>query len=98
MASSPRRSVVAWLLYDFANSAYVAVIPGTVYSKYYALAVVGNEHGQGDFWWGLSVTISMVIVAVASPPLGAIADQPRVSERPARASHSPCLSVAATAL
>ncbi len=81
MASSPRRSVVAWLLYDFANSAYVAVIPGTVYSKYYALAVVGNEHGQGDFWWGLSVTISMVIVAVASPPLGAIADHAGVRKR-----------------
>jgi UMF1 family MFS transporter len=81
VASSPRRSVVAWLLYDFANSAYVAVIPGTVYSKYYALAVVGNEHGQGDFWWGLSVTISMVIVAVASPPLGAIADHAGVRKR-----------------
>jgi UMF1 family MFS transporter len=81
VASSPRRSVVAWLLYDFANSAYVAVIPGTVYSKYYALAVVGNERGQGDFWWGLSVTISMVIVAVASPPLGAIADHAGVRKR-----------------
>lgn len=81
MASSPRRGVVAWLLYDFANSAYVAVIPGTVYSKYYALAVVGNERGQGDFWWGLSVTISMVIVALASPPLGAIADHAGVRKR-----------------
>jgi UMF1 family MFS transporter len=78
---APRRTVVAWLLYDFANSAYVAVIPGTVYSKYYALAVVGNEHGEGDFWWGLSVTISMVIVALASPPLGAIADHAGVRKR-----------------
>ena len=43
------RAVVAWLLYDFANSAFVAVIPATVYSKYYALAVVGNDRGQGDF-------------------------------------------------
>ncbi len=81
MTPAPRRTVVAWLLYDFANSAYVAVIPGTVYSKYYALAVVGNEHGEGDFWWGLSVTISMVIVALASPPLGAIADHAGVRKR-----------------
>jgi len=65
---------VAWTLYDFANSAYIAVIPATVYSKYYALAVVGNERGEGDFWWGLAVTTSMVVVALASPPLGAIAD------------------------
>ncbi|MBI4560445.1 MAG: MFS transporter, partial [Candidatus Rokubacteria bacterium] len=69
-----RRAAVAWTLYDFANSAFVAVIPATVYSKYYALAVVGNERGEGDFWWGLAVTTSMAIVALSAPPLGAIAD------------------------
>jgi UMF1 family MFS transporter len=77
----PRRTIVAWLLYDFANSAYVAVIPATVYAKYYALSVVGNERGEGDFWWGLSVTLSMVIVALASPPLGAIADHAGIRKR-----------------
>ncbi|MFQ5897878.1 MAG: MFS transporter [Candidatus Methylomirabilia bacterium] len=69
-----RQAVVAWTLYDFANSAFVAVITATVYAKYYALAVVGNERGEGDFWWGLAVTTSMAIVALSSPPLGAIAD------------------------
>jgi UMF1 family MFS transporter len=77
----PRRAVVAWLLYDFANSAYVAVISATVYAKYYALAVVGNEHGEGDLWWGLAVSISMVIVALASPPLGATADHAGLRKR-----------------
>jgi len=76
-----RKAVVAWTLYDFANSAFVAVIPATVYSKYYALVVVGNEQGLGDFWWGLSVTTSMVIVALAAPPLGAIADHAGVRKR-----------------
>lgn len=57
-----RKATVAWTLYDFANSAFVAVIPATVYSKYYALSVVGNERGEGDFWWGLAVTTSMAIV------------------------------------
>ena len=79
--SSNRKAVVAWMLYDFANSAFVAVIPATVYSKYYALAVVGNERGEGDFWWGLSVTLSMAIVALFSPPLGAIADHAGVRKR-----------------
>jgi UMF1 family MFS transporter len=72
---------VSWLIYDFANSAYVAVIPATVYAKYYALSVVGNERGEGDFWWGVAVTLSMVIVAVASPPLGAIADHAGLRKR-----------------
>ncbi len=75
------RAVVAWLLYDFANSAFVAVIPATVYSKYYALAVVGNDRGQGDFWWGLAVTTSMAIVALSAPPLGAIADHAGIRKR-----------------
>jgi UMF1 family MFS transporter len=76
-----RKAVVAWTLYDFANSAFVAVIPATVYSKYYALAVVGNERGEGDFWWGLAVTTSMAIVALSAPPLGAIADHAGVRKR-----------------
>jgi UMF1 family MFS transporter len=81
VAPPPRRTIVAWLLYDFANSAYVAVISATVYAKYYALAVVGNERGEGDFWWGLAVSTSMVIVAIASPPLGAIADHAGLRKR-----------------
>jgi UMF1 family MFS transporter len=96
MSQAGRRAIVAWTLYDFANSAYVAVIPSTVYSKYYALAVVGNEHGEGDFWWGLAVTASMVIVALSSPPLGAIADHAGVRKRLLFA--TTYLSVAATAL
>ncbi|MBI4607374.1 MAG: MFS transporter [Candidatus Rokubacteria bacterium] len=75
------RRAVAWTLYDFANSAFVAVIPATVYSTYYALAVVGNERGEGDFWWTFAVTTSMVIVALASPPCGAIADHGGLRKR-----------------
>ena len=76
-----RRAAIAWTLYDFANSTFVAVIPATVYSTYYALAVVGNERGEGDFWWTFAVTTSMVIVALASPPCGAIADHGGVRKR-----------------
>lgn len=91
-----RRAVIAWALYDFANHAFVAVIPATVYSKYYALVVVGNERGEGDFWWGLAVATSMAIVALSSPPLGAIADHAGVRKR--FLFFLTYLSVAATAL
>ena len=33
-----RRAVVAWTLYDFANSAFAAVVFATIYAAYYALA------------------------------------------------------------
>ena len=37
------RAVIAWTLYDFANSSFAAVIMATIYSTYYALMVVGNQ-------------------------------------------------------
>ena len=69
------RAVVAWTLYDFANSSFAAVIMGTIYAAYYALAVVGNATGAGDLWWGRVVSTSMAIVALTSPLLGSVADR-----------------------
>jgi UMF1 family MFS transporter len=69
------RAIVAWTLYDFANSAFAAVIFATIYAAYYALAVVGNDDGAGDLWWGRVVSLSMGMVAVSSPFLGGIADR-----------------------
>jgi UMF1 family MFS transporter len=65
---------VAWTLYDFANSAVSAIIVATVYQRYYIEGVVGNRDGRGDFWWGLTVSVSMIIVALTSPIFGGIAD------------------------
>jgi UMF1 family MFS transporter len=76
-----RRAVLAWVLYDFANSAYVAVVPATVYAKYYALEVVGNSRGEGDLLWGWAITASMTIVALTAPPLGALADRAGLRKR-----------------
>jgi UMF1 family MFS transporter len=81
MPGVDRKPVIAWVLYDFANSTYVAVIPATLYSAFYARFVVGNERGEGDLWWGAAVTTSMLIVALSSPPLGAIADHAGVRKR-----------------
>lgn len=69
-----RRAVAGWCLYDFANSIYVAVIPATIWSAYYANRIVGNDAGQGDLWWGRAVSVSMLLVALTSPPMGALGD------------------------
>ena len=69
------RAVVAWTLYDFANSSFAAVIFATVYAAYYAIGVVGNDAGAGDLWWGRVIAVSMAMVAVTSPFLGGIADR-----------------------
>lgn len=73
--ASPRRSVVAWCLFDFANSAYSAVIVATVFGIFYAATIVGNEQGLGDLWWGRAISTSMLAVALTGPFLGALADR-----------------------
>ena len=67
-----RRAQWAWYLYDFGNSAYAAVVLLAVYAAYFKQGVVGTA--QGSALWGLSLTISMLVVAVFSPFLGALAD------------------------
>jgi MFS transporter, UMF1 family len=91
-----RRQVVAWTLYDFANSSFAAVIAATIYATYYAQVVVGNAHGEGDLWWGRLISTSMAIVALTSPILGGIADRAGIRKRLFCA--ATYLSVGATAL
>jgi UMF1 family MFS transporter len=90
------RVVAAWALYDFANSAFAAVIAATIYAAYYALVVVGNRDGAGDLWWGRTVSLAMAMVALSSPFLGGVADRAGV-RRPLFIGFS-CLAVTATAL
>jgi UMF1 family MFS transporter len=71
---APRRVVQAWTLYDFANSAFAAIVLATVFPVYYAQGVVGAAGGRGDLMWTLAVSSSMAVVALASPVLGGIAD------------------------
>lgn len=73
--------MLAWCLYDFANSAYAAVIIATIFSVYFAREIVGNEAGRGDQVWGWVVSTSMVIVALTSPVLGSVADRAGVRKR-----------------
>ena len=67
-----RRERWAWYWYDFGNSAYAAVVLLAVYSAYFQGKVVGGA--EGSRLWGLAVGIAMLVVAITSPVLGAIAD------------------------
>jgi UMF1 family MFS transporter len=67
-----RRERWAWYLYDFGNSAYAAVVLLAVYSAFFKGEVVGGA--AGSRLWGIAVGIAMLVVAVSSPILGAIAD------------------------
>ncbi len=74
-------SIAGWVFYDFANSAFPTLIVTVAYSVYFREVVVPKESGLGDFYWGLSISISMLLVAASAPILGAIADASGVKKR-----------------
>jgi MFS transporter, UMF1 family len=71
--SATRGQIFSWALFDFAHTAFYVLILTVGYPLYFKEIVVGNS-GQGDFLWGSAFSISMCIVALFSPVLGAVAD------------------------
>lgn len=70
----PRRAVVSWVLYDLANT----IFSMGVVSLYFSL-FVRNEVGtdRADSTYGLISAISMGLIFVLSPVLGAMTDRAR---------------------
>ena len=69
-----RRSLWAWCLYDWANSGFPTVIVTYVFSAYFAKEVAASKI-EGTELWAFTMSLSGLAIAVASPLLGAIADQ-----------------------
>ena len=69
-----RTARVSWALYDWANSGFSAVISTFVFPAYFASAVV-TDATAGTALWGTTVGIAGLLVALAAPLLGAVADQ-----------------------
>lgn len=75
------KEVWSWAFYDFANSAFPTVLSGVIFSVYFVRVVVGPEgmsfggvHISSSSLWGYLVSISMLLVAISAPILGAVAD------------------------
>ena len=78
--NTEKRTVVAWSLYDFANSSFSTIVLTFVYSTYFTQAIAENEI-VGSSQWTRAVTISAIFVALLSPLLGAIADRRGLRKR-----------------
>lgn len=65
--------IFAWTLFDFANTAFYVIILTVGFPLYFKQIITGNSPNS-DFLWGLAFSISMLVVAIISPLLGAIAD------------------------
>jgi len=69
-------------MYDWANSAFATTIMGAVLPTFYSEVAGANlEPVQASGYWGYTNTIAMLLVAVAAPILGAIADHSGAKKR-----------------
>ena len=82
------RVINAWCMYDWANSAFATTIMGVVLPTFYssvAGATLAADPAEARVlatsYWGYTNSIAMLIVALASPILGAIADHTGAKKR-----------------
>ncbi len=70
-----KRAIRAWAMYDWANSAFVTTVMAAVLPVYYAnVAAVNLEPNMRTAAWAYTTTISLLLVAIIGPILGAMAD------------------------
>lgn len=74
-----KKEALSWAFFDFANSSYYLLIGSFIFPIYFKEVVVGNN--SGDFWWGLTLGISILLGAIFSPVVGAIADYDKNRKR-----------------
>lgn len=75
------QAIRGWVIYDWANSAYATTILAAVLPAYFASVVVGDDGVEflGRNWagaslWALAVGLGPLLMFLATPILGAIAD------------------------
>jgi MFS family permease len=72
-----RRTIFGWAMYDWANSAYSTVIAGAVLPAFFVSEVVGDDgwNGRsGESLFALTLALGTLLLFLAMPVLGAIAD------------------------
>ncbi len=68
-----KKKVFIWTLFDFANTSFSIVVVTFVYAVYFK-KVVAEGKPIGDLYWSIGTSLAMIITAIISPVLGAIAD------------------------
>jgi MFS transporter, UMF1 family len=75
-----KREVLAWAMYDFANSGYTTVVLTAVYNAYF-VGVVAQKADWGTFAWTAILSLSNLLVMLAMPRIGALADAHSIKKR-----------------
>jgi MFS transporter, UMF1 family len=67
------REVLAWAMYDFANSGYTTVVITAVYNAYF-VGVVANKASWATLAWTSALAVSYLAIMITAPVVGAYAD------------------------
>ena len=86
-----RREVVAWALYDFANSGYTTVVLTAVFNAYFVSVIAANAP-WATFAWTVALSISYALVMLAGPIVGAWADGHAAKKRVLAVSTAVCIA------
>lgn len=71
-----------WILYDVGNSAFV-LLASSILPIYFNSLATGQGLSEADYltWWSYGTSIATVIVAIAGPLMGTLADFPRKKKK-----------------
>jgi UMF1 family MFS transporter len=69
-----RRAIFSWCLYDWANSPFPAIVLTFVFPAYFIQAVA-SDAAAATSQWAFMIGAAALVIALASPVLGSIADQ-----------------------
>lgn len=71
-----RRRIRAWVLYDWANSAFATTILAAVLPVYYSQVAGATlpSPAHATAYWSVGVSVALLLTAVLSPILGTISD------------------------
>ena len=73
MIASSRLAQFSWALFDWASSAFSAVIITFIFATYFSQGIAVDK-ATGTAQWGWALSASGIAIALLSPVLGAIAD------------------------
>ena len=73
-APRDRKAVIAYCLFDFANSAFTTIVVTFVFATYFAKGIA-TDLNTGGAQWSLAMAVAGVAITLLSPVLGAVADQ-----------------------
>ena len=71
--------MISWSFYDWANSAWSAIIITFIFSRYF-VDVLAPDKDLGTLYWTWTIGISSLVAALLSPILGSISDQSQRSK------------------